>query len=259
MSIQKYYKIFNKEEKHHGFQYHDGLNVDTIPFNSNPKDSCCEGGFYFTTIDNICKFLSYGCYIREVEVPKDVEIIKDPDGDKYRAHSLFLHERKNLNDINTWKFLIKHGADIHANDDYALCYASANGHFEVVKFLVKLGANIHACEDSALRWASENGHLEVVKYLVEHGADIHANDDLALRWASENGHIKVVKYLVEHGADIHAREDSALCLASSNGHIEVVKLLVEHGADIHAFNDYALRYASEKGLLKVVKYLENCQ
>ena len=29
-------------------------------------------------------------------------------------------------------------------------------------------------DDYALRWASENGHLEVVKYLVENKANIHA-------------------------------------------------------------------------------------
>ena len=30
--------------------------------------------------------------------------------------------------------------------------------------------------DYALRWASENGHLEVVKYLVENKANIHADE-----------------------------------------------------------------------------------
>ena len=226
MSTNKYYKIFNAEENHNGFQYQDGLNVDTIPFNSNPRDSCCEGGFYFTTIEHIFKFLDYGCYLREVEVPKDVTIIKDPDGDKYRAHSLFLHERRNLDDIVTWKYLVEHGA------------------------------NIHADEDLALRRASKNGHLEVVKYLVEQGADIHAFNDYALRDASLNGHLEVVKYLVEQGANINAREDYALCYASANGHLEVVKYLVERGANINAENDYALRDASLNGHLEVVKYLE---
>ena len=165
MSTNKYYKIFNAEEKHYGFQYQDGLNVDTIPFNSNPKSSCCKGGLYFTTIEHICKFLDYGCYLREVVVPEGVTIIKDLQGDKYRAHSLFLHERRNLNDINTWKYLVEQGANIHANDDKALRWASENGHLKVVKFLVKLGANINVKNNYALRWASANGHLKVVKFL----------------------------------------------------------------------------------------------
>ena len=70
-----------------------------------------------------------------------------------------------------------------------------DGHLEVVVYLVEHGANIHADNDYAIRLASENGHLEVVRYLVEHGADIHANNDYAIRLASENGHLEVVRYL----------------------------------------------------------------
>ena len=57
------------------------------------------------------------------------------------------------------------------------------------------GADIHADDEGALQWASQNGHLEVVQYLVEQGADIHAYDDYALRMASWHGHLEVVKYL----------------------------------------------------------------
>ena len=48
--------------------------------------------------------------------------------------------------------------------------------------------------NNALCWASEDGHLDIVKYLVEHGANIHFNN--ALSWALEYGHLDVVKYLV---------------------------------------------------------------
>ena len=87
------------------------------------------------------------------------------------------------------------GVDIHAQNDYALRWASGNGHLEVVKYLVGEGADIHDLDDLALRWASEEGHLDVVKFLVERGADIHTEDDEALRWASEEGHLEVVNYL----------------------------------------------------------------
>ena len=87
------------------------------------------------------------------------------------------------------------GADIHAQDDHALRWASANGRLEVVKYLVENKADIHVGDDWALRLASEFGHLEVVKYLVKEGADIVADNDYALRWASRNGHLEEVKYL----------------------------------------------------------------
>ena len=60
---------------------------------------------------------------------------------------------------------VENGANIHANNDYALRLASKNGYLEVVMFLVEKGANIHADRDYALRSASKNGHLDVVNYI----------------------------------------------------------------------------------------------
>ncbi|EQD79170.1 ankyrin containing protein, partial [mine drainage metagenome] len=39
--------------------------------------------------------------------------------------------------------------------------AAGNGELEVVKTLLSGGADIHADDDYALRWSAENGHLEV--------------------------------------------------------------------------------------------------
>jgi len=103
------------------------------------------------------------------------------------------------------------GADVHASNDYALRWASYNGHLEVVKVLLDAGANVHAGNDSALQWASGNGHLEVVKVLLrDAGANVHVNDDYALRCASYNGHVEVVKVLLDASADVHADNDGAL-------------------------------------------------
>ena len=79
--------------------------------------------------------------------------------------------------------------------------ASIGNHLEVVKFLLEKGANIHAQDDYALRSATENHHLEIVKFLLEKGANIHAQDDDALILASMYGHLDIVKFLLEKGAD----------------------------------------------------------
>ena len=131
------------------------------------------------------------------------------------------------------KYLVSQGADIRADDDFAVRWASENGYLEVVKYLVSQGADIRAVYDFAVRLACENGYLEVVKYLVSQGADIRAVYNYAVRYASENGNLEVVKYLVSHGADIRAYDDEAVRLASIIGHLEVVKYLVSQGADIH--------------------------
>ena len=58
----------------------------------------------------------------------------------------------------------------------ALSMAAEGGHLETVKYLVFGGSNVHANDDAALRDAASRGHLEVVKYLVEEcGADVHAD------------------------------------------------------------------------------------
>lgn len=217
-----YLKITNAEENHHGLQYHDGLVIDPVPFSK--KGSCCPGGIYFTTPEYICNFLYIGIYIREVTIPEDSETVQDPDGNKWRASKVILSPRKELWNVNTWKWLVEIGVDIHLGYDIAFRLASYNGHIEVVKCLVENGADIHSCNDEALRWSSRNGCIEVVKHLIEYGANIHSINDDALRWASRNGHFEVVKYLVEYGAHIC---DETLKLAYENGYIEIVSFLKE--------------------------------
>jgi len=136
-----------------------------------------------------------------------------------------------------------------------LSEAIKNNDLEKVKYLLERGANLRADDDFALRWAAVNGQLELVKYLLEQGADLHVWKDWALRKAAENGHLEVVKYLLEQGANLHAEDDRALQLAAANGQLEVVKCLLEQGANLHAQNDCALRWAAWSGRLEVVKYL----
>src|SRR6478609_8727979 len=123
------------------------------------------------------------------------------------------------------KELILLGADIHLKDDYALRWASRNGHRETVKILLAAGADVHACDDYALQWASLNGYTEIVKSLLEAGANVHLFNDYALRWASTNGHAEIVEILLASGADVHADDDYALRTAFLYGHRETVKML----------------------------------
>lgn len=62
-------------------------------------------------------------------------------------------------------------------------------------YLLKLGADIHADNDSPLIIASYYGHFDVVKFLVKNGADIYANNNEALICASDNGHVDIFNYL----------------------------------------------------------------
>ena len=52
---------------------------------------------------------------------------------------------------------------IYAHNEFIT--ACKQGNLESAKLYLKNGADIHAMNDYALRWASNNGHLEVVAYL----------------------------------------------------------------------------------------------
>ncbi len=138
-----------------------------------------------------------------------------------------------------------------------LISAANRGDLPAVKAALKNGANIHANDDVALRWAAANGHFEIVALLLENGANIHAGADQALRSAAENEHFEIVALLLENGANIHAWDEVALLLAAQNGRFEMVALLLENGANIHANNDYALRCAAAQGYFEMVALLES--
>ena len=157
-----YYKFTNKKEKHNGLQYHDGLNIDVLPF--NPKGDCEPGGIYFAQKD-IFAFLIDNYWIRKVSLPDGEPIYKNPKKpEKWKAHSVIFGKRRKIT-VKVIDELIKSGADIHADNDYALRWASGHGHKEIVELLIKSGADIHAGNDYALRWAAENGHKEIVELL----------------------------------------------------------------------------------------------
>jgi len=84
------------------------------------------------------------------------------------------------------------------NENDLLWICAEAGKTEFVKYLLDAGADVHAIDDYALRWASNNGHADVVKLLLDAGADVHADNDHALQLASYNGHTDVVNILKNH-------------------------------------------------------------
>ena len=155
-----YFKILREDLTHYGYTYHKGLNVDSNPFEPVPNR---RNGLFFADEKTILGFCNYGTKIAKVTIPEGEAIVLV--GEEYKAHRIILGQIRELWTKETFKWLISCGADIHACDDYALCWASTSGHLDVVKFLVEFGANIHADNDHALHWASKNGQVEVVEYL----------------------------------------------------------------------------------------------
>jgi len=176
------------------------------------------------------------------------------------------------------------GADIHANDDYALRISAERGHSDIVSFLINRDADMSSYGDSALQNAALNGHLDVVKLLVKNGVSVTANDDYAIRCSIENKHYKVVKYLMKHGADVHfdvkqlrstirnGRSKMFKLLASRCkgldnvgsglailgircGHLFAVKYLVKHCLSVQADVDDLMVLSVRRGQMAILQYL----
>ncbi len=98
----KFYKLTNEKEIHNGFIYSDGLNVDTIPFNS--EKICTPGGLYFTEYAKIYMWINYNCelmqWVREVTIPQDALVCVEDDG--FKANKIILSQRIPLKDLNIW-------------------------------------------------------------------------------------------------------------------------------------------------------------
>ena len=214
-------KILSADMNMKGFQYKTGMNEDINPL---VRAGSCEVGLYFCLVQDACKYLDYGTVLATVRIPDDEEVYVDRG--KFRTHRLEIREVMSLNEVTTWEYLVKFGADITAGNN------------------------------AAVRLATISNHLEVVKYLYENGADITARNNEAIRFAAGNGYLEVTKYLHEHGADIMARNNEAVRSAAISGYLEVVKYLHKNGADITVKNKHAIRFAEEKGHMDVVRYLK---
>jgi ankyrin repeat protein len=140
--------------------------------------------------------------------------------------------------------LIEHKADIHAENNYALRWASKCGYKDTVVLLLEHRANIHADEDHALRWASEFGHKDVVALLLENKANAHVYNNAAILWASRNGHTDTVALLLKYKPDIHRNFTMALEWAIENGQVETADLLLRHGVSSYKYGEFAILHAT---------------
>jgi len=97
LNLGPFYKITNKNELHNGFQYVDGLNIDTIPFCTA---ECAAGGLYFANKANIFHFFNFGMNIRTVQIPDDAQVsIEDY---KFKSSKIILLNKSLISDSDLW-------------------------------------------------------------------------------------------------------------------------------------------------------------
>ena len=208
---KKYFKITNATENHNGFQYHDGLNILTEPFVEN--GSCVAGGLYFTDVEHIFHFVSYGVYLREIILPiadSDFKCVADKN-DKWRANKLIFGLRYNLYDISTFQYLIQLGANYLLGEYNLLQWAAYKGHYAIVEYLISLpGLKDNKWAYKYAIWAAcKDNYFNIIRLLINVGANIRKNHE-PLRKAVMVGDLTMVVFLVENGAKVYANKNHAV-------------------------------------------------
>jgi ankyrin repeat protein len=159
--------------------------------------------------------------------------------------------------IEVAKLLLERGANIDARETTGmtiLLKALSQPHpnlADIVKFLLKHGADVNAQDDtlrSPLHLAEYSGELEVAQMLVEHGADVNFGDDdgqtplhilLDSRINDEGDVLNHALLLLKHGAEVNRRDNkkqTSLLLAIGGDLFKLAGILLEHGADANAEN-----------------------
>jgi|SRR6185437_12849270 len=85
-------KLTNKSEIHNDYEFHDGLNIDIVPF--NPTGECKRGGIYFTDESRIHIWEACHEYYRIVTIPDNALVYAERD--KWKANKIILSERREI-------------------------------------------------------------------------------------------------------------------------------------------------------------------
>jgi ankyrin repeat protein len=123
--------------------------------------------------------------------------------------------------------------------EFALTWAAAYGHRDVVQLLLERGVSAHAADNDlpALHAAAARGHLDIVRLLLDHGASLETLNSYggtvlgSTLWFAYNSPVEgvrypdVIRFLVDAGANVDAGDglrkwvDDVLARGGSRGQV----------------------------------------
>ncbi|VDI46319.1 Hypothetical predicted protein [Mytilus galloprovincialis] len=173
-----------------------------------------------------------------------------------------LYEACVLGDIETFKCLIRHGADVNMqtiSGDMPLVAACEHGH----GFLIQTLLDQKADSNQALVCAVKKDYDRAVKILLYKVRDLDCKFDgkSLVKLACEYGSIKAIKILSDNGADfteIDVNGRTLIHLACNTNSFKLIQFLIDKGLDIgipDKYGIFALFVSIYKGFHTLSKYL----
>ena len=162
-------------------------------------------------------------------------------------HHSFMHDLAREGDLLSAEIVFDVGGAIDLPNDEGrrpLHEAAFFGHIDMVRFLIEHGADIHApihpFGHTALYLAVQQSHYEIVQFLIKSGARLDVRDVLMgtglLHIAAAKHDMRMVGILIAAGASVfheNKKGQTARDLAASKGHRALEKTLLtvmEHHA-----------------------------
>jgi len=134
----KWVKLTKENERHNGFQFKTGLNVDTKEFEAEVD---CNNGLFFCRDTDMGRWALGHTFIRDVTIPDDSPhtIVVNNSRHKAKVHALVLGEKRDLWTDDNCRTMVK-------EDGYELyCLPFAKRTHELCLFAVQ--RNGHALKD----------------------------------------------------------------------------------------------------------------
>ncbi len=180
------YKLTNYTSCHNGFQFKEGLNIDTIPFNTTRE--CSPGGMYFTTSDDFYRYLMYNdkkmYWVYDVEIPPEAKVHYEPNG-KAKTDRFILKNKRPISELKEW-------------DD-------ENFQFKVIKY-----------SDHFMRYIPNPTRAVKLKVVSFGGDGIHhiKNPDEELKLAAVTSYAHSIRFIDDPSEEVQlvAVKQSGMCL-----------------------------------------------
>jgi ankyrin repeat protein len=151
------------------------------------------------------------------------------------------------------ELLIRHGANVHADNEICLKYCIRHGDCEIVEMILDSGTNYRVDDDILFRLSIYQYQPKLIKIFLDMGANIHSYDDCAIRYSARYHKVETVKFLLDHGADIHINDDEPIVNAVKSHNYDKIALLLNHGADIRAVDRHQIDLDNE--LMRITNLL----